>query len=64
MTMTDTTAESITVTYTNGDVETYSNCTLYTNNGTIVSFTGQLSGQETAKKWEINWSQVRKLVRG
>lgn len=59
----DTTPETIVVTYTSGTVETFSNCTGYTNNGTVVSFTGQLSGQEGSKKWEINWSTVRRIER-
>lgn len=62
--MTDETSETIVVTFKDGTVKTYSNCTGYTNNGTVVSFTGQLSGQDPPpKKWELNWSDIRSISR-
>jgi hypothetical protein len=56
--------ETITVKYSNGTTETFSNCTGYTNDGKLVTFTGQLNGQDPPpKKHEISFVNVLRITR-
>lgn len=52
---------TIKITYASGATETYTGCTDFTNNGSVVAFRGKLSGQDQVKSWQINWSLVAKL---
>ena len=52
---------TITITYDGGTTEVYTMCTGYANDGHVVKFNGKLSGESTAKDWEINFAKVKKI---